>query len=543
MDTYSTAHSRSSRDGRRRTEDERRILPSSVLRLGKCVIQPLLTLAVVLLFSACAPAPSSRAAQPATAAPTTQPTSTATAVPTTTPPPTATPFVEPQLGSPAFALQNTPASNDLTQDGYSWSQANPIIIDKFDKIILPAQRNNAGNKSNAFVYSNNAGRTWQDNAAFPAEGYIERGAAAYDPENDVIHVLWVGQSAEDGIFYRRYTVSRDGAHNITGIEKTKDVNLILDHQTDGAMYYQHPVLISLSGAPFGQYGGLLAAWSARNGNAKGGNEIRSSLCVMGKDALACGAAAGWSAPVQASPTTIGNAAQVAYTALLANKAAAIPYASILRKSAGTNAGDVYLYYHDGDAPGTWAFRRMRWSATTHNWSAGLTEPTTISALLRAGKDTGYTLKSQLGSRPVEDIAGDRVYFGFASWKDNAAGDTWSFVATDAAHDDRLGPIVDVYSAGGAHSYAPDGDLTFDPVSARLVVAYITTKQQQIGIRLYDGDTPKSELAPFGDAPADIPLLAPQARYGSPARLLIVFRDTVRTPNPPYHGWAGTVTWN
>jgi hypothetical protein len=117
------------------------------------------------------------------------------------------------------------------------------------------------------------------------------------------------------------------------------------------------------------------------------------------------------------------------------------------------------------------------------------------------------------------------------------------VATDAAHDDRLGPIVDVYSAGGAHSYAPDGDLTFDPVSARLVVAYITTKQQQIGIRLYDGDTPKSELEPFGDTPADIPLLAPQARYGSPARLLIVFRDTVRTPNPPYHGWAGTVTWN
>ncbi len=475
--------------------------------------------------------------------PSSVPTRVATAVPTATPLPTATPFVEPRLSAPEFALQNTPASNDLTQDGYSWSQANPIIIDKFDKIILPAQRNNGGSKSNAFIFSNDAGHSWQDNAAFPAEGYIERGTAAYDPENDVIHVLWVGQSADDGILYRRYSISRDGAHNITGIEKTKDVNLILDHQTDGAMYYQHPALIYLAGAPFGQYGSLLATWSARNSNAKGGSEIRSSLCVMDKDALACGAAASWSAPVQAGTTTIGNAAQVAYTALLANKAASIPYASILRKSAGTNAGDVYVYYHDGEVPGAWAFRRMRWSAATHNWSAGLTEPTTISPELRAGKDTGYMLKSQLGSRPVEDVAGDRIFFGFASWKDNAAGDTWSFVATDAAHNDQLGPIVDVYSAGGAHTYAPDGDLTFDPVSARLVVAYITTKQQQIGIRLYDGDTLKNELAPFGDAPADIPLLAPLARYGSPARLLIVFRDTVHTPKPPYHGWAGTVTWN
>src|SRR6478736_6137073 len=104
--------------------------------------------------------------------------------------PAVTPFVEPRLSSPSFALQNTPASNDLTQDGYSWSQANPIIVDKFDKIILPAQRNNGGSKSNAFIYSNDAGRTWQDNAAFAAEGYIERGTAAYDPENDVIHMLW-----------------------------------------------------------------------------------------------------------------------------------------------------------------------------------------------------------------------------------------------------------------------------------------------------------------------------------------------------------------
>jgi hypothetical protein len=41
---------------------------------------------------------------------------------------------------------------------------------------------------------------------------------------------------------------------------------------------------------------------------------------------------------------------------------------------------------------------------------------------------------------------------------------------------------------------------------------------------------------------DIPLLAGETRYGTPARLLMVFRDTVNSPNAPYHGWAGALVW-
>jgi hypothetical protein len=186
--------------------------------------------------------------------------------------------------------------------------------------------------------------------------------------------------------------------------------------------------------------------------------------------------------------------------------------------------------------------RMRWNAASQNWSDGLSDPLVISPLVRSGSDTGYTLKSQLGSRPVEDASRDLVYFGFASWKDDSAGDTWSFAAVDAAHDDQVAQLVDVYSAGGAHSYAPGGDLAFDDASGLLVVAHITTGAQAAIVRLYDRGQVRQEIEAFRQAPVDLPLLASQTRVGAPARLLMVFRDTINTPDPPYHGWAGALLW-
>ena len=78
---------------------------------------------------------------------------------------------------------------------------------------------------------------------------------------------------------------------------------------------------------------------------------------------------------------------------------------------------------------------------------------------------------------------------------------------------------------------------------KAVVAYIKTQTQHIFVRLYDGTQASTpEIEAFGAAPVDIPLLASQSRYGSPPKLLMVFRDTINTPQPPYHGWAGTLTW-
>ncbi|MEO7911886.1 MAG: hypothetical protein ABIV47_19750 [Roseiflexaceae bacterium] len=464
-----------------------------------------------------------------------------TASPTPAPP---TPTPEPQLMVPSFARQDTPTTNDLTQDGQSWSQASPILIDAYGKLIVPSQRLNNGNKSNIFVFSNDSGRTWHDNNAM-SEAFIERGTAAYDAKNDVIHMLWIGTSADDGVFYRRYAPRRDASKNITAIDRANDKSLILDRRQTGDMFYQHPVLLHMTDDSFGANGALLAIWSVRQGSGKLGNEIRASLCILKDKADACEQAASWSAPAGVSTSSLESAPLVGYTALVANRTASIAYASALRKRAGTNAGDVYLFYHDGagDGTGSWIFQRMRWDNTTQRWN-GLTAAATIALQQRAGHDTGYNLKQQLGSRPVEDPAHDRIYFGFANWKDDHDGDTWSFTVVDAAHDDALNPIVDVYSAGGAHSYAPTGDITFDDTSARLVVSYIETKTQHVYVRLYDGEAATSAaLLAFDRAPVDIPLLAWPARAGATNKLLMIFRDTINTPNPPYHGWAGTVTWN
>ena len=68
---------------------------------------------------------------------------------------------------------------------------------------------------------------------------------------------------------------------------------------------------------------------------------------------------------------------------------------------------------------------------------------------------------------------------------------------------------------------------------------------QANTRLADGNNYQYATKPLsspGFDPVDIPLLASQSRYGSPPKLLMVFRDTTNTPQPPYHGWAGTLTW-
>ncbi len=153
---------------------------------------------------------------------------------------------------------------------------------------------------------------------------------------------------------------------------------------------------------------------------------------------------------------------------------------------------------------------------------------------------------------AEDPKNGRMYFGFTTWKDDAAGDTWNFAYV--ADDDSPSPIVDVYSCGGRFRpelYALTGDLAFDAVHDRLVVAYIQTGEGANHglLRVYDGVTPaEPETRFFTAADIDIPLLwqdarTGQCRYGSgtTSQLLVLFRDTAGQA-PPYRGWFGTLDW-
>ncbi len=434
---------------------------------------------------------------------------------------------EATLTSPLFALQNTTLTNDMGADGYSWSQAIPLIIDAHNKLFAIAEKSSGDHN---FVYCNNPETTtplWFDNTGYSDEIALLRGTAVLDATNDVIHVLWVATGATDGVIYRRYTINRDGSNNITSISKDTSVNLQLDFETTGSMQYQHPIMLHMNdGGGDGTYGKLFALWAARNSTGSG-NELRASMCVLGATADRGKTAGNWVAPVVSDTTGIGNAPQVAYSIIDTNTHADVMYPSAARKAA---TKDVYVFYADGNE--VWKWLRLDWNST--DWSSGITTPATVTAIQRAGTDTGYNLKAQVGTKPQVDATLDRVYFGFASWKDNTNGDTWSFVYVD--NTDTLSAINDIYSANGAHSYAPVGDIQFDSTSHRLAVSYIKTSTQHAYVQLYNGLTQtQSEAILFATEPVDIPLIS--NRFSTELAPFL-FRDT----NTPHKGWYGTMLW-
>lgn len=456
-------------------------------------------------------------------------------------PPSPTPAPPPRLGAAAFAPQDTPVTNDLAADGYSWANARPLLIDRHRNRIALAQRHNHADKYHTFVYAG-ANGLWKESTLI--ERALERGTVAYDATNDVLHTLWKGMQPTDGILYRRYTISRDARDDITDITRDLSINLVLDMQISGRMQYEHPGLLWLNDTAYGHYGALVATWSARNSGVGGvGNEVRAARCVLGATSNAGGLAANWSPVTTPATPTIGNPPQVPYSALVTNSGAAIIYPSIGRKRAGTHAGDLYLFYHDGNMAdgmnGKWMLRRAQWSGTTGDWRGGLTAPGVIAPMAQGGADRGYELKAQLATTIVEDERNDRLFIGFPLWR-GLRGDTWAFAQVNAA--DAVS-LVEAYGAGGKHSYAPTGDIAYDTTRRRLVVAYCTTERQQVYLRLYDGIAAAAdEVLAFDAAPVDIPILVDASSTGDPAQVPLLLRDTANTHVTSYRGWYGALRW-
>lgn len=452
----------------------------------------------------------------------------------------------PSLGQASAVYQNSTVTNDLGADGYSWPQARPLIIDKHGNLISLAQRYNSGSQRHFFVWSAD-GETWTDNPSntghdsAPGEAFFERGAVAYDPDNDTLHVLWITTNPGDGgVIYRAYDIAYSGT-TITAINRRSGVSVVLDG-TNTADHYQHPVMLHLDDAAYGAHGGLLAVWSARKGT---NGEVRASMCVLGASGTTGGAVGNWAAPVSASTTTLASSQPDAlYSALVTQSNGDIPYPSIGRKTAGTHAGDLYLVYASAGNSGAWRWRRLVWDGTANDWSNAMTSDTVICQIARAGTDSGYTLKNQLGTFVHEDTVRDRMIVGLATWKDDTAGDTWGFVLIDSA--DAV-EQVDVYSAGGAHSFAPTGDVRYDAVARRIVVSWLTGDDEFVQIRLYDGSATAGTVITAYDAVspagADIPLLGPRTTIGGSPVQLVMFRDRVdQDGDPLYRGVLVTLPW-
>lgn len=428
----------------------------------------------------------------------------------------------PTLVSPSFAAMNTTFTNDLSPDGMTWDAVGgAFAVDQYGKYIQYIQRYNANTRLCYFVYSNDAGATWNDNTGVSGgEGFLVRGSIVYDSARDCFHGLIVTVNAGDGgIIYRRYSITRDGANNITSIARVAGVSLSMD--SAGAAY-EFPTLIMTDANT------LLAAWTVRT--AAPGGEIRCCKCDITSNADAGGTAANWVHIGISSTTTIGGAPSTgSYTIPFTQGTANVPiFFSLLQMA----SGDLGWFYHSGSTPGVWSWRRSVKSGA-NVWNS-LSTPVTVSNMQVAGTDTGYTFKNQLSSKLVD--VGGVVFCAAPVWLSDTAGDTVRLFRISAA--DAIS-VATIYSASGAHSYAPTCSLAYDSTSARLIVTYIKTTTSATYLQTFDSTLVAKQAETLVDngAAADIPLIVYARQSGN---LGIAYRVQ---GSPPQIGRFGTVTWN
>lgn len=462
---------------------------------------------------------------------------------------TSTPILNLKLvvSSPQFIAQDTTATNNLGPDGYSWAQSNQLIVDKYNKLITCV---NAVGSGMYFVYSNDAGATWNDDLNQP---FILRGAYDYDDVNDIIHVLWLANSVTDGMIYRRYTISRDGSNNITGITRDTSVNLQLDYQTSGSCMYRHPVIKWLNDSAFGDYGAVLCIWGInQDSSGSNGVEYRASMIVLSNDSND-NTASNWKGPVTDDTSSIATDAQVPYTKIAYTAQTFFGTISANRKRNGTNALDVYVIYSIFDGTDyTYYYKRMEWNSSNSDWSTGLTTAVEFATDPRSGTNSGYVFNYELFTEPREDAVNDDMIVGFASWKDDTNGTTWSYRRIH--NDDTLGNIVDVYSGLAANcggSIFITGDVVVN--SGYVVASYTDLPNKDAYVTAYDSNDVQVQepLLIFNTTPCDIPAMwqiGTDSVYDE-NKLLFVFRDfnteaseNPPTYTPPYLGYFGTLTW-
>jgi hypothetical protein len=453
--------------------------------------------------------------------------------------------LEPLFAAPTFARQNTTFTNALGADGYSWAQGFPVLVDAFGNIILSAEDTSGNHR---FVYSVDNGATWVDNTGATGnggtgstEGFILRSALAY---NDVDDVLWALHSTtnggDGGAFLRRYTFTRDGSNKITSIIRDQSASCVFED--DASAHSEKPTLLWLNDGIYGGHGALLASWQMVDAAHSEGHATIRVLTNTGADLVATNwrtLAGGTSSDTSTVVTTKSAPISVitpAYTSSMC--------LSTLRKRSGTHAKDFYVFWQDAATSGAVRASRLTWNAGTGWFSAGIA-PVALSNNVRAGSTTIRQLWEVM-SKPTEDTLHDTVYIGFANWKDNANGDTWSVAGL--SNSDTAVAIADAYSCGGTFTpslYALTGDIAFDTTTQRLVVTYIHSGGVSNNggyARTFNGTTYGAEATLFTSADVDIPLLYANPRTGATrinGSLFFVFRDT-RNQSAPYFGWSGKV---
>lgn len=468
------------------------------------------------------------------------------------------------LHSPDAAMQLTTALSDLSADGYTWAQGNPMVEDQYGKLIAFVQRQNGGSKRHLPVVSNDHGVTWTEptrTGFFDASGEsaLVRGAIAYDSTNDLIHSIWIlttiDGTSNGGAYYRQYSLTRDGSNNITGVTRARQMQLDAGNATGSGM--EAPIALWCA-----DVAKLLLGVAVKKTGV--GAEYR--LWARVPDGTANDTtSANWTAPLNeasgaGATDTLSSAILVKYSCLAKSASAIDIFLSLCRKSSGaaTHAKDLCWLSVQGTGSGTLYYNRATWSAGNSDWRGGVGAAvandaglTTVSAIKRAGTDTGYAFKYQLISKVVEDTVNDKLWVGIPTWKDDTNGDTWTIWSISGA--DAASSAIDAYSATSANTDAGQdmfvtGDLAIDPTSHHLVTTYTTLPGHDVHMTTYsNGAAQVSDYPIFALRACDVPTIHTSRARGQIAVVFRDFNDAARvnppTYTPPYQGWFVTVSYD
>jgi hypothetical protein len=431
-----------------------------------------------------------------------------------------------------YAGIGTSDGADGSNDAINFAQGRVWTIDQYGKYIWSTQNRDG---SSHWAWSNNSGSSWTQGSE--SYSFLTRASVAYDSINDKLHVIWTATNASDGIIYRRYGITRDGSNNITALSREDSSNINLQLDTSASRNLEQAAAYWVND---GSTNGILVAVWSKNGGSL--NEVRASMRKLSLSA-ADGVAGNW-VSLDGTGDTFGTdppavAADKVYTSGSGSNAVGI----LKRGGTGSHKDDFYIFVATSGSNQVLAYRAT-WKAASGDWGNGWTAIGQVGAM---DTSSGYNLKYQLITKPVLDSTNDRLYIGWARWKDGTNGDTVSIAYLNAT--DAASSTIDVYSALGTHSYAPTLDIAYDSTMDKLYVAYIESTTNgdngSIDYKTYDGSSLSTSsrfyTSPGGsagaDGSADIPILFENRQNG---RLLFAFR--INGALPPTAGDKHVIDW-
>lgn len=435
-------------------------------------------------------------------------------------------------------------------DMLNWACSHPMIKDQFGKRIVFVQWTDGTSKYHIPVVSND-GSTWIIPTISGAgwtgdtngDQAIIRLAHDVDPVHDQIDTCVIFDQT-DGVWYRCWTIGRDGSNNITSLTRARQMQLEVGNPGGVTMTHDAPRVKWLS-----DISATFIAWTAANGSGVASkSEVRTTYRIKSGTATDV-TQANWLAPMNeasgaGSTDSIGSSVPVKYSCIA--KSAFIPpmLVSLVRL---TNKDWAFYFAAAGGGgtgnTGTLYYNRMIWSSANSDWRSGLSGGAVAND---AGRKTitnfnfngsgGYDKKDQIIGKAVEGGNG-KVAIIVPRW-DGAKGDTVVLCTVDPANEAAAATIVDVYSAGGAHSYAPTCDLDWNTAAARYVATYIKTSTQFSYYKLYDAAlTLKQNETLLHSVPVDIPYVDEQGTR-------FMDRDTtVRSAPDKFYSYSAAGVWS